>query len=492
MTSVLDVVDGFFGPGDVDILRVPGTVLFEFGEEVRRFADAHDPTSQIKSGARYFGGWPSAAFPSLDSSGVVLSSLLYVEQAIVKDSITDWFSDDQYQVEHKLSSSPGWMTQTGEPTTQYTRHFLANAIREMRRIQPLVDSGIVLLVPEESIFLRLNKEITTLRAALSDTLLGDIRPLIERFKPADLAVDNTRRGMFAFAPQSSGQEFQIVKAFEDSLLYFARQYALSTTLGAAYTAPFPFEDFVCRHGVGPAITPSDAVVHCVLNSPMPIYKGLRPELLVSLHEDDRFAAFRMDLSNLYGGAPRDGDASALKAYIEDQEATNLAPKLNAASKDLDRGVLGRLGVSAQGTAFGLAAGLAAGVIEQSLIPGALGAAGAVVDAVRQNRRDSGTLPLWTSLVRHARKPDHEVVDANTRSGSQGEGWAIPEAPAMSVVISSGIVRADWLPAHANPVSGAGAGYDKGSYRQCECGSGRKYKFCCSGADAVTRSWRRPY
>jgi hypothetical protein len=60
MTTVLDVIDGFFG-NDPDVLTVPGKALYEFGREVQRFADAYEPPPLADSERMlYLGGWPSA------------------------------------------------------------------------------------------------------------------------------------------------------------------------------------------------------------------------------------------------------------------------------------------------------------------------------------------------------------------------------------------------------------------------------------------------
>lgn len=59
-------------------------------------------------------------------------------------------------------------------------------------------------------------------------------------------------------------------------------------------------------------------------------------------------------------------------------------------------------------------------------------------------------------------------------------WGIPEEPSMSVTVSPGQLLVEHLRVgRETPVEVIG-GHDDGVYAACECGSGRKVKFCCRG------------
>ena len=106
MATILDVVDNFFHkdatPSEVlDVRRLPGRVLYEFGDEVRRFASTYTSESATTMGEApiYLGGWPSASFWAVHGD-LILSSLLYAGRVLVKDPLSDWFSDERYLVRH--------------------------------------------------------------------------------------------------------------------------------------------------------------------------------------------------------------------------------------------------------------------------------------------------------------------------------------------------------------------------------------------------------
>jgi hypothetical protein len=151
VVTILDVINNFFTiHQDQDIANLPGKDLWRFGEEVQRFSASYDPPAlDDKTFPIYLGGWPSANFFAADQGPLVLSTLLYSGQVLVKDPVADWFANEQYRVEHTLSDRQGYLDSDGTPDIGRSRRFLANVIPALRALAPLIESGAIVLVQGE-------------------------------------------------------------------------------------------------------------------------------------------------------------------------------------------------------------------------------------------------------------------------------------------------------------------------------------------------------
>lgn len=477
-TSILDVIDEFLLlRSNKDFATLPGTVIHEFGEVVREFvANQHPPVDATRQGI-YIGGWPSANFPFVDGD-MVLSSLLYSERVVVRDPIADWFSDEQYQVEHLIAAWPGYLDPHGGYVVRvdHTRRFLAYIVPLLQAMRPLIDAGIVVLVPAEKTYLDHSTSIDQLKSELMTSLAQDPLKYSERFSPSDIAAESNIRGMFALVP-GPDRENGIARAIEHGLRYFAREYSLAILNGATYTAAFDHELFLCREGVSRISGPSSNVAQAILQSKLPIFGGLTPSIIRDIHTDDCFAEFRAELHRLYQNAPVDSSTAELDAFVHDQERVLLAPVLAKAEKSASQGLFARMGASLKASKFSMASGLAADLTLQTggLATG-LNALRTAADGVADHRSaSSGTQQIWTSLVRHHRTVETELTRSQRVSNSGSRGWSIPTESSMSILVSPGTML---HPFPSSPTQMTNT--DESVYRYCECGSGRKFKFCCNG------------
>ncbi len=280
MTTILDVLDNFqTAHGAEAIRRTSGRDIWPLGEEVRRFSESYTPPLlDISKYPIYLGGWPSASFFMADQGELVLSSLLYSGQVLVKDPVSDWFSPQRYQVEHVVSSRQGYLDDDGKPNILGTRRFLSWVVPELFALRPLINNGAIVLVQGESFFLERTAEISELRQKLLDVLAVDPSVIASRFQPSELAVDDRRRGLFTFA--GGEREAQLRSAIDGSLRYFAREWLLAQAYGAEYAAPWGYEQYVCESGLGQLLssTPHQRTVDALLNTRLPIFQGLTPDL----------------------------------------------------------------------------------------------------------------------------------------------------------------------------------------------------------------------
>lgn len=477
-STIFDVVDNFTTAAGVDHLGgLPGTHLRDFGEEVRRYTQAADvPTMDPAQHPVYLGGWPSANFGTVNGA-MLLSSLLYSGQILVKDPLADWFSDEQYLIEHKLSARPGHRNDDGTLNIGATRDFLRRLLPTLQALRPLIETGVVVLSPSQPLFRREEAAITDLRRQLTERLTSDLTGYLRRFTPGDVPVDDNRRGLFAWAGGDKEQQYR--DAISSGMLYFAREYTLAKAAGAIYTAPFPHEQFIARHGLSQTYSPSERVVEALFQSRLPVFQGLTPTLIAKVHDDDAFAGFRAQLHTVYQGLPVSSDDAEIGAYIRDQENALLLPHLVAAEKAAEAGRLGGVKGMLPNVILSLGTGLLVDLASATPALGIAAAAGATVaQAVRDSlKRDKSPQVIWNTLMRHHRGVAQELTGVKEQPSSDpaSDPWSIPDTPSMNITISSGTLLWDGPP--LDPPA-APRGYDKGNYRPCDCGSGEKYRFCC--------------
>jgi hypothetical protein len=487
--SIIDVIQNYrYSKGRLDFQRVPGRELWDFGEEVRRLGSAVvDQEPDPREGATYLGGWPSANPFALPSSDLILTSLLYANQVVVRDPISDWFSPHQYYLERPMGSRPGFLQESGEPNVAATRAFLTRVVPGLMALEPLVRAGLVQIVPTTQIHLSQREDVESIVDSIISELTTPFE-VTEKFRPSDLARADNLRGLFVFAGGS--REEQLLQAIRDSARYFAREFVVSSHTRATYCAPFAFEGFLCGR-VGASLRRSEArITEHLVASDVPLFHGLTPKVVAAVHEDESFGEFRRQLYEIYSEVPGDSTHER-QIYLRDRERAKLRPILDAAKKDADRGPLYRAGVRYGGHAFGIAAGVAA----EAFLPSG-GIAGAsvatlveIVKAKLATKEGTSSTPVWTTLAKHHRNASHELQavpqPGNTVQESELDRyWGIRPEPSMNLVVTPGAAFADFIPLPQIEPTKA-EGYQEGEYRLCECGSGLKFRFCCRGIPKVT-------
>lgn len=478
--SVLDVIDNFTTQSSMDLRTAPGTALEELGGLVRASAAAERPARAARPGTVYLGGWPSANFWAVGGD-LLLSSLLYSPAVLVRDPISDWFSNEQYQVRHKISARPGYLDEEGRPNVAATRAFLSNVLPKLQEWRPLIEAGVVILVTAEDHALAQQDAIAKLQAELEGRLLTDPVAYADQFRPREIAVEDNVRGSFVFA--GGDQINQLRTAQSDGLYHFAREYVLAAGHGATYTAPFRHERYLCN-GLTEIATPASRVVEALLRSELPIFQGLTPGIIGTIHDDDSFAAFRERLHTVYAQTPIEESDEHIRRYLNEQESALLEPALRQAEKSVERGPIGRLGVTITQNAFAVTTAIATGAILKDPIAATAVAAIGVVAQAKVSERVSTPSPqrVWNALVKHHRSARDELRGVEVASTDAPKRlWGIPDSPSMAVTVSDGELLIDTFRKFL-VASEQATGYAEGPYRHCACGSGLKYKFCCKQLD----------
>jgi len=172
-------------------------------------------------------------------------------------------------------------------------------------------------------------------------------------------------------------------------------------VGAEYTAPWSYEQYLCEHGLNKLLATSEQhrVVNALLNSEIPIYHGLTPALIAQIHDDDLLADFRTGLFSVYRAIPGFTPDTEFRKNLGQAEESMLAPTLQHAERAARHGFLHRAGVELLSTVFSIGAQLsvAAATGQPSLSNGLQAATGMVADRI-PFKRSRDPLSIWTKRL----------------------------------------------------------------------------------------------
>lgn len=452
MTTVLDAVDAAFGPSP-GVGRIPGRELLEFGEEIRRLEQAFSPPPPSDSaiGPSYLGGWPSANVWLGQGAPLVMSSLLYSETAIVRDPITDWFSNYRYQQPQLMGSRSGYLDQHGDAAVARTRQFLSVTIPALMNLRPLIDAGVLLLVPAQRLLWENRKEVLDVRSRVMEVIQPEPLDISGQFQPRELARADNLRGLFVFA--GGDREGQVLRAIEQAVDYFAGEYVLTNVCAGTYAAPYSFEQWLCREGLDAEVrrSPGGRVLHAVIRSQLPVFGGLTPEVLASVRDDEAFGSFRSELYTTYSSLPEGAMQEEFDRAMCEAEEAVLAPRISEARRSVREGPLSRvlrvLKYPLQmAFSFGVAAAGPEHLVAQGVAQSAVIKASALLD--RATRRPTGSQAIWARLSGHDQDARRHVDGATEEAGqlsSTQAYWGIPDEPSMQVHVSEGLAIYDSVP-----------------------------------------------
>lgn len=473
---------------------MPGKVLYQLGEEVRRFArDYTPPEPSTGLHPSYLGGWPSANFWDSQSGSLAMTSLLYSGQLLAKDPISDWFSIEQYSIPAMMSARSGFLDRrSGKPNMVQTRAFLLHVVPALYRLRPLIQSGLIVLVPSKRYIAEHSEEIGAVATEITEKVGSDIRAFAKHFRPGDMPMEDNVRGILVLA--GGEREQQIRKTLYHSARYFAAEYGLAAKYGFYYTAPFEFEAFLCEEGLASMFEQSSGarVLHAVFNSRLGLFKGLTPELIASLREDDNFSLFRSNLFQTYKDIPVRCTQEELDQYLIEAEAAMIEPCLINIEREATRGLLSRIGVELKQAAVRMGAGVLVGLAlsaghdyKAAVASAGTGAVtGFLASLVKVGRE--GAPVIWKRLLAHGRQvademPHSRAVASNREVATDADFWGIPEKPSMQVFVTGGTLIMDSVVSEEmGRSSDKLTGSSDNPYGLCPCFSGRKYKFCCKG------------
>ncbi|MEO8608333.1 MAG: hypothetical protein ABI690_10645 [Chloroflexota bacterium] len=456
-TSVLEVIDNFFGSKLPDFSALPEATIDEFGTEVRRFSETYEPPpiKEPDMFPSFLGGWPSARWGGYNPS--VMTSLLYSGQVLVKDLLLDWFSDEQYQLPQTIPSKvmqgvmfrnqSGYkvLRSTPESRLATNRHFLSRTIPVIVQSRPLIEKGILVLAPTKKFEFQNQQSLEELATALLPNTIPSVRNFTAQFRPLDLPVSDDKRGMFLLWQTTNIplMEGQIREQVREALYYFALEYRLAQYYGFTYTSTFPFEEYVCHNAVNPLMKKQSGqhLYQGVLTSKFPFYGGLTPDIIATIRDDDNFSEFRHELYDIYADVPSDLSGSEIRRHIKEKEEAKLRPTLDKLERSEAKKPLSSFGFSRIGV-LRLAATVAIGLASPVGITLATGAGvlGEVFQRYAQREHEKGSIVIWKKLYNHSRTIKTEFGEPLPPNPDLKKPyWGIPLVDGLKVSMTEGMV-----------------------------------------------------
>lgn len=242
--AIFEVLDNYFGTENY-----PSPEKLDYGQirELRKhvldFYEAFKFAPRSNFETRVFlGSFLSSPPWYLESAPYLASALLCSDSVTLFDPLHYWFCDGQYERERLMSAPQGWRdTRTRQPNYQRTKQYMTKALQWFSQIRPLVDAGIIILIPAENIIQKNNGQIHELKKGIVQKL-DPIWELSSKYKPEEITVDDNQKGVFTFV--GGDRNIQLEKHLSRGILHFARDIAISNETQALYTAPFRWEQFL--------------------------------------------------------------------------------------------------------------------------------------------------------------------------------------------------------------------------------------------------------
>lgn len=454
--NIFSLLDNFFGSEKQPLGKALSIrQIRELREHVITFyQDYTVPLMAQNTTGVYLGGFLSSPPFTLQMPPYLSSALLATDAVFLFDPLHYWFCDEQYQRTRLESASTGWIDvdprSNGYTKPDYakTRRFLTCTLPQLYNLRPLVDTGGIVLVPADQ-FVAPNLGHVQQMAIQIFQLNEPVEALAELFSPADITVDDNRKGLFTFA--GGNQVEQIRKSLVRGFEQFARDVVISNAIGALYTAPFRWEQHLCQTSVKQQTPTHVNVFEGVRHLRLPILANLSPDTISKIRCDSGFTTFRVGLQEALGYINAEIGSEDFRLRVAQVEEQVLLPKVEAihqevktsqfqqATHALFEGVLMFIQVFAGAAVSNCS-------IENNLR--ASGIAGFVASGLSYlkdgvNRRGATSdARIWLQLV--PENPASRLYGSPlTLRETPGEidGWKIPPHPSLRVTVSEGLIKA---------------------------------------------------
>lgn len=455
--NVFEVLDNFFGSQDYpSVETISNGRIRDLKEHITAFYQTYRITSAGDFQTRlYLGSFLSSPPITIESAPYLSSALLCTDSIILFDPLHYWFCDEQYQRPRLMSASTGWKTEQEKLTASHikkkvlkpnyalTRKYLTQAISWLSHIRPLVDKGIVVLVPAEQIVLSENKTIDQfsngIKAHLSPT-----DKLADSFEPDEITVDDNRKGLFVFA--GGNRDYQIQHSIGRGIEHFAKDVIIANATGSLFTAPFKWEQFLGKNSLE-GFTSSEykaKTVEGIRNLHLPILSNLSPELVVRIHNDSRYTLFRASLIEALQNIQEEIGSPDFIKRVQQIETDILRPKVEAILKEtksstfksitgaVEEGFFTFLQTFLTNVPTGLDNDINA---KASAISGGLSFVRELIKNIMQKRDHR----IWAQLLP---EPYTTAIYGSplTLKNEGNSGWEIDPEPSMSVKIAKGLIK----------------------------------------------------
>jgi len=333
--TVFEVLDNFFGAGgcpeanslsDAQILELRGHIM-DF------YAGFGFPPRGEYETRLYLGGFLSSPPFTTEAAPYLSSALLCSDSTILFDPLHYWLCDEQYRRERLVSAPSAWRDlETWHPNYTLTRKFLVMTLPWLYGLRPLVDSGIVVLIPAEQVVHAHLDSMNHLASEIAHRL-KPVEDLAKSFSPDEITVDDNRKGFFTFA--GGDREKQIRKAIGRGIECFSRDVTIANSTDSIYTAPFRWEQHLGKEVLErfAASEYQTSLIEGVRNLRLPILANLSPGVLARIHRDSKYAEFRAGLSDALANIDAEIGTEQFADRVLQIEQDILLPKVEAICRE---------------------------------------------------------------------------------------------------------------------------------------------------------------
>jgi hypothetical protein len=453
-STIFEVLDSYFGSRNYPSAGILNNgKVRQIRERIISFYETYQLPHKEDRGTRFFlGSFLSSPPFTLDSGPYLASALLCADSVVVFDPLHHWFCDEQYKRVRLMSAPPGWKTlqkidpigksdkQLLRPDYPATKRYLSGAIAWLTAMRPLIDAGLLVLVPAERIVYA-NLSIIKALSAEAQALLEPVDSCAELFSPDEITVDDNRKGLFLFA--GGDQKQQINKYISQGLELFAKDVEIANSTHSLYTAPFRWEQHLGERLLSGFATSGKQtrLVEGIRNLRLPILANLSPELLVKIHRDSGYASFRSGITEVLQCVDEEVGSERFQDRVHQIEQDILFPKVEAIQKEVASEAFRRITNAAIEGAliFGqiyvpnMVTGVEGNV---NLASSIIGASMSVIKELMKRTSSARDHRIWASLVPES--PNLAIYGSTLALREQpGVGWPNDPVPSMTVKISKG-------------------------------------------------------
>jgi hypothetical protein len=453
---VFEVLDNFFGSQDYPPAETIGNSrIRDLQMHITTFYDTYRISSVGDFQTRLFlGSFLSSPPISIESAPYLTSALLCADSIILFDPLHYWFCDEQYQRDRLMSAPTGWKTQQEKRTVSgnkrvfrpdylATKKYLEQALRWLSSIRPLVEAGIVVLVPAEQIVLSKIKTINQFSAGIQSNL-SPLEKLANSFEPEEITVDDNRKGLFVHT--GGDRDYQIRDAIGKGIKHFAKDVIIANATGSLYTAPFKWEQHLGKASLDgfAAAECKTKVAEGIRNLRLPIFSNLSPELIVKIHNDSEYSLFRASFVEALQNIQEEIGSVNFVKRVQQIESDILQPRVKAILRETRSNTFRNVTGAVEEGAFtffqtflgNAPTGLSAEVnTKVSAISGGLSFARKLIKDIWEKRDHR----LWTQLLPQNPTPSIYGLPLMLKQ-QENVGWSIDEKPSLSVTVSKGILK----------------------------------------------------
>jgi len=498
MINVFEVLDNFLGSGDCPVVEALSNKQIEdLRHHILKFYNTFDLPLKEEYETRLFLGsfLSSPPFP-LEASPYLSSAILCADAVVFFDPLHHWFCEEQYLRTRLQSASSGWLLDVNTKRPDYikTRQYLNYTFSWLYSLRPLIDAGIIVLVPAEKIIYS-DPKLETLSKEIKD-LLNPLEILTEDFSPEEITVDDNRKGLFVFAGGS--RVSQLRKALGRGIEHFAKDVIIANKTDSVYTAPFRWEQELCKRVFNEheAVKVQTNIVEGIRNLKLPLLANLSPEILAEVHKDSYYYEFRAGLSGALRAIDAEIGTPDFSKQVREIERDILLPKIRAIHQEVKSSRFQKLtkvlpeGLMTFAQTF--LVNLASGIEPKKnlMTSGITGLVTPLIELIRDRAQPSENR-IWIRLL--PEKPSLPVYGSPLtlkKNTGDGQEWEIDSHTSHKIRVSSGVIKFPLVfqpsvteqESVSKPTQSASVKAPRNA--PCPCGSGRKYKHCCGKKKTV--------